>query len=162
MISLWIRILIIYHIFYIIVSIHVIVPSRYRSLALVKDFAKKYHLRRLLSYKNISNTSVSIISNIHTHRFDNNATCVDEDLQSDDFEFNEMNSSKGMNPGSMTTTSTKTRLLKNAEGILKSTRQSNEQMTYIQTMFTGAMSRTIAQTVMHPVNTYKTMLQLNR
>lgn len=37
-----------------------------------------------------------------------------------------------------------------------------DQMTYMQTMIVGALSRTIAQTVMHPVNTYKTMLQINR
>ena len=37
-----------------------------------------------------------------------------------------------------------------------------EQMTYLQTMLAGAMSRTIAQTIMHPANTYKTLLQLNR
>mmetsp|Transcript_9481 Transcript_9481/g.8483 ORF Transcript_9481/g.8483 Transcript_9481/m.8483 type:complete len:427 (+) Transcript_9481:7-1287(+) len=38
----------------------------------------------------------------------------------------------------------------------------NEQMSYFQTMFAGAISRTIAQTVMHPANTYKTLLQLKK
>lgn len=35
-------------------------------------------------------------------------------------------------------------------------------MTYIQTMLVGAVSRTVAQTAMHPVNTYKTLLQTTR
>jgi len=35
-----------------------------------------------------------------------------------------------------------------------------DQLTYLQTMTAGAISRTIAQTFMHPANTYKTMLQL--
>ena len=33
------------------------------------------------------------------------------------------------------------------------------QMTYLQYM-AGAVSRTMAQTIMHPANTFKTMLQL--
>lgn len=35
-----------------------------------------------------------------------------------------------------------------------------DQLTYIQTMTAGALSRTMAQTLMHPANTYKTLLQL--
>ena len=35
-------------------------------------------------------------------------------------------------------------------------------MTYLQTMTAGAVSRTMAQTLMHPANTYKTLLQLKR
>jgi solute carrier family 25 S-adenosylmethionine transporter 26 len=37
---------------------------------------------------------------------------------------------------------------------------SAEQLTYMQTLTAGALSRTVAQTLMHPANTYKTMLQL--
>lgn len=37
-----------------------------------------------------------------------------------------------------------------------------DQMTYLQTLTAGAISRTVAQTIMHPVNTYKTLLQLKR
>ena len=36
----------------------------------------------------------------------------------------------------------------------------SDQLTYVQTMTAGAISRTIAQTFMHPANTYKTLLQL--
>lgn len=35
-----------------------------------------------------------------------------------------------------------------------------DQLTYLQTMTAGALSRTMAQTLMHPANTYKTILQL--
>lgn len=35
-----------------------------------------------------------------------------------------------------------------------------EQLTYVETMMAGAISRTLAQTLMHPANTYKTVLQL--
>ena len=35
-----------------------------------------------------------------------------------------------------------------------------DQMTYMQIMAAGAISRTMAQTIMHPANTFKTMLQL--
>ena len=35
-----------------------------------------------------------------------------------------------------------------------------DQLTYLQTMTAGALSRTMAQTLMHPANTYKTLLQL--
>ena len=35
-----------------------------------------------------------------------------------------------------------------------------DQLTYMQTMAAGALSRTMAQTLMHPANTYKTLLQL--
>ena len=35
-----------------------------------------------------------------------------------------------------------------------------DQLTYLQTMAAGALSRTMAQTLMHPANTYKTLLQL--
>ena len=35
-----------------------------------------------------------------------------------------------------------------------------DQLTYMQTMTAGAFSRTMAQTLMHPANTYKTLLQL--
>jgi Mitochondrial carrier protein len=35
-----------------------------------------------------------------------------------------------------------------------------DQLTYMQTMTAGALSRTMAQTLMHPANTYKTLLQL--
>jgi hypothetical protein len=35
-----------------------------------------------------------------------------------------------------------------------------QQLTYMQTLFAGAISRTMAQTLMHPANTYKTILQL--
>jgi solute carrier family 25 S-adenosylmethionine transporter 26 len=38
----------------------------------------------------------------------------------------------------------------------------HDKLTYIQAMLAGALSRTIAQTVMHPANTYKTMLQMRR
>lgn len=37
-----------------------------------------------------------------------------------------------------------------------------DQMTYLQIMAAGAVSRTMAQTIMHPANTFKTMLQLKR
>ena len=37
-----------------------------------------------------------------------------------------------------------------------------DQMTYFQIMAAGALSRTMAQTIMHPANTFKTMLQLKR
>ena len=37
-----------------------------------------------------------------------------------------------------------------------------DQMTYLQIMAAGAISRTMAQTIMHPANTFKTMLQLKR
>ena len=37
-----------------------------------------------------------------------------------------------------------------------------DQMTYVQIMAAGAVSRTMAQTIMHPANTFKTMLQLKR
>ena len=40
------------------------------------------------------------------------------------------------------------------------TMHSSEKLTYFQTMISGAVSRTIAQTIMHPANTYKTLLQL--
>ena len=33
-----------------------------------------------------------------------------------------------------------------------------DQLTYMQTMTAGALSRTMAQTLMHPANTYKTLL----
>ena len=36
----------------------------------------------------------------------------------------------------------------------------SEKLTYYQTMVAGAVSRTCAQTLMHPANTYKTLLQL--
>lgn len=36
----------------------------------------------------------------------------------------------------------------------------SDQLTYVQTMAAGALSRSMAQTIMHPANTYKTMLQL--
>jgi len=36
----------------------------------------------------------------------------------------------------------------------------SDQLTYLQTMVAGAISRTMAQTLMHPANTYKTVLQL--
>jgi hypothetical protein len=36
----------------------------------------------------------------------------------------------------------------------------SDKLTYYQTMFAGAISRTCAQTIMHPANTYKTLLQL--
>lgn len=36
----------------------------------------------------------------------------------------------------------------------------SDQLTYFQTMTAGAFSRCIAQTFMHPANTYKTLLQL--
>lgn len=39
-------------------------------------------------------------------------------------------------------------------------RPRRKELTFYQTMFAGAISRTIAQTVMHPANTYKTLLQL--
>lgn len=35
-----------------------------------------------------------------------------------------------------------------------------DKLTYVQTMAAGALSRTMAQTIMHPANTYKTILQL--
>ena len=35
-----------------------------------------------------------------------------------------------------------------------------DKLTYLQTMAAGALSRTMAQTIMHPANTYKTLLQL--
>ena len=35
-----------------------------------------------------------------------------------------------------------------------------DQLTYFQTMTAGALSRSMAQTIMHPANTYKTLLQL--
>ena len=35
-----------------------------------------------------------------------------------------------------------------------------DQLTYMQTMTAGALSRTMAQTLMHPANTYKTLLQI--
>jgi hypothetical protein len=35
-----------------------------------------------------------------------------------------------------------------------------DQLTYMQTMTAGALSRTMAQTLMHPANTYKTLLQV--
>ena len=35
-----------------------------------------------------------------------------------------------------------------------------DKLTFFQTLIAGATSRTIAQTIMHPANTYKTMLQL--
>ena len=38
--------------------------------------------------------------------------------------------------------------------------RTSEKLTYFQTMTAGAISRTIAQTLMHPANTYKTLLQL--
>mmetsp|Transcript_10186 Transcript_10186/g.17037 ORF Transcript_10186/g.17037 Transcript_10186/m.17037 type:complete len:416 (+) Transcript_10186:254-1501(+) len=34
------------------------------------------------------------------------------------------------------------------------------RLTYLQTMVAGAVSRSVAQTLMHPANTYKTLLQL--
>lgn len=36
----------------------------------------------------------------------------------------------------------------------------SDQLTYLQSMTAGAVSRSIAQTLMHPANTYKTLLQL--
>lgn len=39
---------------------------------------------------------------------------------------------------------------------------STEQLTYLQSMTVGAVSRSIAQTLLHPANTYKTLLQLRR
>ena len=39
---------------------------------------------------------------------------------------------------------------------------SPDQLTYFQTMAAGAVSRTMAQTIMHPANTYKTILQLRK
>jgi len=36
----------------------------------------------------------------------------------------------------------------------------SDKLTYYQTMVAGAVSRTCAQTIMHPANTYKTLLQL--
>lgn len=36
----------------------------------------------------------------------------------------------------------------------------SEKLTYTQTMMAGAVSRTCAQTIMHPANTFKTMLQM--
>lgn len=36
------------------------------------------------------------------------------------------------------------------------------QLSYIQSMTAGAVSRSLAQTIMHPANTYKTLLQLKR
>jgi hypothetical protein len=44
--------------------------------------------------------------------------------------------------------------------ITASTAVVTEQLTYMQTLTAGALSRTMAQTIMHPANTYKTMLQL--
>ena len=38
----------------------------------------------------------------------------------------------------------------------------SDKLTFVQTMTAGAVSRTMAQTIMHPANTYKTMLQLKR
>lgn len=38
----------------------------------------------------------------------------------------------------------------------------SEKLTFTQTMAAGAVSRTFAQTIMHPANTFKTMLQLKR
>lgn len=38
----------------------------------------------------------------------------------------------------------------------------SDKLTFLQTMAAGAVSRTMAQTIMHPANTYKTMLQLRR
>ena len=38
--------------------------------------------------------------------------------------------------------------------------QSTNDLTYLQTMVAGAVSRSMAQVLMHPANTYKTMLQL--
>lgn len=38
----------------------------------------------------------------------------------------------------------------------------SEKLTFTQTMTAGAVSRTFAQTIMHPANTFKTMLQLKR
>ena len=35
-----------------------------------------------------------------------------------------------------------------------------DQLTYLQTMAAGALSRSFAQVLMHPANTYKTMLQM--
>jgi hypothetical protein len=36
----------------------------------------------------------------------------------------------------------------------------SDKLTFFQTMAAGAVSRTMAQTIMHPANTYKTILQL--
>ena len=36
----------------------------------------------------------------------------------------------------------------------------SDQLDYYQTMTAGAISRTFAQTIMHPVNTFKTILQI--
>lgn len=46
------------------------------------------------------------------------------------------------------------------EAILSTKTMITDKLTFVQTMMAGAASRTIAQTVMHPANTYKTMLQL--
>ena len=35
-----------------------------------------------------------------------------------------------------------------------------DSLTYFQSMAAGAVSKTMAQTIMHPANTYKTLLQL--
>jgi hypothetical protein len=35
-----------------------------------------------------------------------------------------------------------------------------DQLSYMQTMTAGALSRAMAQTLMHPANTYKTLLQI--
>ena len=40
------------------------------------------------------------------------------------------------------------------------TASSSSDLTYLQTMLAGAVSRSMAQVLMHPANTYKTMLQL--
>lgn len=44
--------------------------------------------------------------------------------------------------------------------IVASTRPVQDPLTNFQTMTAGALSRTLAQTIMHPANTYKTLLQL--
>jgi len=38
----------------------------------------------------------------------------------------------------------------------------SEQLTYLQTMTAGALSRSMAQTLLHPAHTYKTILQLRQ
>lgn len=39
---------------------------------------------------------------------------------------------------------------------------SKPQLTYFQTMVAGAVSRTLSQFLVHPINTYKTLLQLQK
>jgi uncharacterized glyoxalase superfamily metalloenzyme YdcJ len=162
MMIILVRILVIYDVLVLISCVNILSYPRFKALFPLKRIDEDNIHRRLSQSIARDNHSTIALSDINTIRTLNSSFISQEDSFEEEYDAYESNSSIPSHSQPANSSVKKKRLLKNAEGIIKSKLHSNEQMTYIQTMFTGALSRTIAQTVMHPVNTYKTMLQLNR